>query len=74
MTTADEWQASEHTPARRGMLQFNCTLAPPNMFALLPGSRRRPLDPQEQAGLWESRGGGTNFAVVGKMVFWDTSK
>jgi hypothetical protein len=52
-----EWQASEHTPARRGMLQFNCTLAPPNMFALLPGSHRRPLAAGERATLWQSRGG-----------------
>ena len=25
--TTEQWQASEHTPARRGILQFNCTLA-----------------------------------------------
>jgi hypothetical protein len=55
--TAEEWQASEHTPARRGILQFNCTLAGANQFELLPGSHRRPLAANERASLWVSRGG-----------------
>ena len=55
--TTEQWQASEHTPARRGILQFNCTLAGQNQFELLPKSHRRPLAADERASLWQSRGG-----------------
>ena len=55
--TAEQWRTSKHTPARRGILQFNCTLDGDNMFELLPGSHRRPLNADERASLWQDRGG-----------------
>ena len=50
--TVADWQASPHTPARRGILQFKATLLPSSCYSFVPRSHRRQLSEGERAAMW----------------------